>query len=77
MKAIILAAGEGTRLRPITYNTPKPLIKIYDKSILEHNIQAIYKYVEEITIIVNYKKELIEKHIGNNYKGTKISYHTQ
>ena len=77
MKAIILAAGEGTRLRPITNTTPKPLVKIYGKAIIEYNLESIYSHVSEIIIIVKYREEDIKKHLWDNYKGTKIIYKTQ
>jgi len=77
MKAIILAAGEWTRLRPLTNTTPKPLIKIHWKTILEHNLKNIYKYVSEIIIVVKYKAELIKESIWDNYKWVKVKYHVQ
>ncbi|MDD3646671.1 MAG: sugar phosphate nucleotidyltransferase [Candidatus Gracilibacteria bacterium] len=77
MKAIILAAGEGTRLRPITNTTPKPLIKVFGKTILEHNLENIYKHVSEIIIVVKYLKEQIKEKFGDNYMGTSISYQEQ
>ncbi|MDD3145608.1 MAG: sugar phosphate nucleotidyltransferase [Candidatus Gracilibacteria bacterium] len=77
MKAIILAAGEGSRLRPLTNTIPKPMISIYGKTILEHNLESIYKYVNEITIVVKYKAEMIENYLGNNFKGVPINYHMQ
>lgn len=77
MKAIILAAWEWTRLRPITYKIPKPLIKVWRKNILEHTIKSIYKYVDEVIIIVRYQKEKIINYFWDNYKGIKITYHTQ
>lgn len=77
MKAIILAAWKGTRLRPLTNTTPKPLIKILWKSILEYNLENIYKNVNEIIIVVKYLKEKIIEEIWDNYKWIKISYHTQ
>lgn len=74
MKAIILAAWEWTRLRPFTHTIPKPLLKIYDKSIIEHNLEQIYDKVSEIIIIVKYKKELFIEKLWDNYKNTKITY---
>lgn len=77
MKAIILAAGKWTRLRPITNTTPKPLIKIAGKSILEHNLKSIYSYVDEIIIITKYLEEQIKQSIWDTYKWVPIKYHTQ
>jgi len=77
MKAIILAAWEGTRLKPITNTTPKPLIKIVWKTIIEHNLESIYKDVDEIIIVVKYLKEKFPEILWNNYKWTKITYITQ
>lgn len=77
MKAIILAAWEWTRLRPLTNTTPKPLIKICGKSIIEHNLENIYKHVSEIIIVVKYKKEVFFEKLWDNYKNCKITYHEQ
>ena len=74
MKAIILAAGEWSRLRPLTNTTPKPIIKIFWKTIIEHNLENIYKYVSEIIIVVKYKKEEIQKAIWEKYEWVKITY---
>lgn len=77
MKAIILAAWEGSRLRPLTNTTPKPMIKIMWKPILEHNLESIYKYVKEIIIVVKYKAEIIENYFWNNFKWVPMIYHLQ
>ncbi len=77
MKAIILAAWEGTRLRPFTNTIPKPMIKIVWKPILEHNLETIYKHVVEIVIVVKYKSEIIKDYFWNNYKWVPITYHEQ
>ncbi len=60
MKAVILAAGMGKRLRPITLKIPKPLIKIGKKPILQHNIESLEKSgISEIALVIGYKKERI------------------
>lgn len=74
MKAIILAAWEWSRLRPITNTIPKPMIQICGKTILEYNLEAIYEEVNEIIIVVKYKKEIIEEYFKDNYKWVKITY---
>ena len=74
MQAVILAAGNGVRLQPLTCVRPKPLITIFDKSILEHNLEQLRGIVKEVILIVGYKGEMIQKKIGRNYKGLKIRY---
>lgn len=57
-RAIFIAAGEGSRLRPVTLYTPKPLVKVNGKRILDCSIEALYQNgIEEIYIVVGYKKE--------------------
>ena len=58
MKAIILAAGLGTRLRPMTDNTPKALIKVKDKPLVEYQIEFLKeKGIDEIIVVVGYLHE--------------------
>lgn len=77
MKAIILAAGEWSRLRPLTNTTPKPLLKIMGKTILEHNLDSIYSHVSEIILVVKYKQEMFREYFWNSYKWVPLSYHLQ
>lgn len=56
MKAVILAAGEGTRMRPLTEDTPKPLLPVAGKPIIQHNIDLIKNHVDEILVVAGYKK---------------------
>ncbi|GAB0174445.1 MAG: sugar phosphate nucleotidyltransferase [Candidatus Altimarinota bacterium] len=74
MHLVIMAAGEGSRMRPITDNTPKPLIKICGKTLIEHNIEEIVDVFEDIYIIIKYKKECFPEYFGETYKGKKIHY---
>lgn len=58
MRAILLAAGMGTRLRPITIDTPKPLIKINGESMIERQIKALKSIgIDEIIVVTGYLKE--------------------
>lgn len=74
MQAIILAAGNGIRFLPLSSNRPKPLFSLFDKSILEHNLSELKGIVDEVIIVVGYKKEMIIDKIGNNFDGIKITY---
>ncbi|AEH06829.1 bifunctional sugar-1-phosphate nucleotidylyltransferase/acetyltransferase [Methanothermococcus okinawensis] len=72
MDAVILCAGKGTRLMPLTENRPKPMIPIAGKPILEHIINKIEGFVDNIYLIVKYKKEIIINHFKNHPKITFI-----
>jgi len=66
MKAVILAGGLGTRLRPFTQIIPKPLLPIGEKSVLEIQIEHLKKYgFDEIFLATNYKSEYIENFFGD------------
>ncbi|OGK37668.1 hypothetical protein A3F03_03395 [Candidatus Roizmanbacteria bacterium RIFCSPHIGHO2_12_FULL_41_11] len=71
---IVLAAGKGTRLWPLTATTPKPLIKTIGKSILEHNLDAVLPYISEIVLIVGHLQEKFNEQIGTSYHGVPVSY---
>lgn len=61
--AVIMAGGKGERLRPLTLTTPKPLLKVGDKCIIDYNVDALINYgLEKITITVNYLGEQLEEH---------------
>jgi MurNAc alpha-1-phosphate uridylyltransferase len=76
MKAMILAAGRGERLRPLTDQCPKPLLPIGGKPIIEHTIQALANNgITEIIINVSYKGDLIQQALGDGKQlGANLSY---
>ncbi|MEK7519162.1 MAG: bifunctional sugar-1-phosphate nucleotidylyltransferase/acetyltransferase, partial [Patescibacteria group bacterium] len=73
-QAVILAAGLGLRFRPLTETKPKPLLKVLDKSILEHNLDQLDGLVKEVILVVGYLEKLIKKTLGNKYKSLRIKY---
>lgn len=79
MKAVVLAAGEGVRLQPITLTRPKHMIKVGGKPLLEHCLNAIKASgIKEILIVVHYMGEAIRKYFGDGEKlGLKIEYAEQ
>lgn len=73
---VLMAGGLGTRLAPLTNTTPKPMLKVGKKPILETIIQRFHAQgFENFTLCVNYKKQIIEDYFENGAKfGVKISY---
>jgi glucose-1-phosphate thymidylyltransferase/bifunctional UDP-N-acetylglucosamine pyrophosphorylase/glucosamine-1-phosphate N-acetyltransferase len=75
MKALILAGGRGSRLEDWTKERNKSMIKLYEKPLIENNLDhAVDIGVSEIILVCCYKPEEIRKYIGNEYKGVKVRY---
>lgn len=77
MKAIILAAGKGTRLEPITLETPKAMVQVYGKPLLEYNMEKLVPYVDEFIIVVKYKAEIIKEYFWEEFQWIQVTYHKQ
>lgn len=76
MKAMILAAGQGTRVRPLTYELPKPMIPILGKPVMAYLVEHLVKHgVQEIMVNVSYLHEKIEEYFGDGHQyGAHIGY---
>lgn len=71
--AVLMAGGKGERLRPLTEKTPKPLLPVGDKAIIDHNVDRLISYgIQHINVTVNYLKEQIEEHYQKPRNGVKI-----
>ena len=79
MKAVILAGGEGTRLRPITYQIPKPMIPLVGMPLIEYVIRNLKKYgIEDVILSTFYMSSIFSSHFGNGEKlGVNITYVTE
>ncbi len=73
-KAVILAAGWGTRLRPLTLGRPKPAIRLLGETLVEHNLRELSGLIDEAVIVVGYKDEVIKEKMGESFAGIKIKY---
>ncbi|AXG07712.1 UTP--glucose-1-phosphate uridylyltransferase [Haloplanus rubicundus] len=75
MKAVILAAGKGTRLRPLTEDKPKVLVEVDDKPLIEYAFDSLIDIgVSEFVVVVGYKKEQIMERYDDAYEGVPITY---
>jgi len=76
--AVVLAAGEGIRLRPLTANRPKPMLPAGTRPILEHVLNALIDAgVDDIHLVVGYQANRVRSYFGSTYRDVSITYHTQ
>lgn len=72
--AVLMAGGRGERLRPLTDKTPKPLIKVGDKCIIDYNVDSLISYgIKHISVTVNYLAEQLEEHFSIERNGILIN----
>jgi bifunctional UDP-N-acetylglucosamine pyrophosphorylase/glucosamine-1-phosphate N-acetyltransferase len=79
MQAVVLAAGEGQRMRPLTYTKPKVMLPVANRPILEHLLENLKKAgVRDIILVVGYRDDVVREYFGDGSKiGLKIRYATQ
>ncbi len=77
MQCIILAAGEGTRMRPLTHERPKPLIAVAGRPLIAHVVSALPREIDEIVIVIGYKGEMIREYCGDVFLNRPVTYVTQ
>jgi UDP-N-acetylglucosamine diphosphorylase / glucose-1-phosphate thymidylyltransferase / UDP-N-acetylgalactosamine diphosphorylase / glucosamine-1-phosphate N-acetyltransferase / galactosamine-1-phosphate N-acetyltransferase len=74
LQAVIMVAGKSTRCQPLTLTRPKPLLKVANRTILEHNLSALEGQVDEVILIVGYKSEMIKEKFGSRFGSIRLKY---
>ncbi len=75
MQAVVLAAGEGTRLRPLTENKPKGMVEVAGKPILTYCFEQLVDLgADELVVVVGYRKQDIISHYDDEFRGVPITY---
>ncbi len=68
MKAVIMAGGEGTRLRPLTCNRPKPMVPVGNKPVMEHIVELLRKHhLNEVAVTLQYMPDLIREYFWRRF----------
>lgn len=73
-QALLMAAGRGKRLRPLTDDRPKPMVQVGGRPILEWTLNSLPDSVEEVVVVVGYRKDQIINHFGDLWNGRRIRY---
>lgn len=74
IQAVILAAGRGKRMLPLTQTLPKPLQKVAGKTLLEWKLEALPDAISDIVIVIGHQGEQIKKSLGSTWKNKTIQY---
>ncbi|UPV76243.1 sugar phosphate nucleotidyltransferase [Halorussus limi] len=78
MQAVLLAAGEGTRIRPLSASLPKPMLPVADRPLVAHAADAaVDAGAEELVVVVGYGAETVRNYFGDDYRGVPVRYAVQ
>ena len=74
MYGVVLCAGQGTRMAPLTDRRPKPLLPVGDRTLVEHVLDACLEVVDEFVLVVGYRGEDVREELGDQYRDRPITY---
>src|SRR6056297_2187367 len=74
VKAVVVAAGEGTRMRPLTNARPKPMLPVAGVPMVERVLDACAPHVDGFVLVVGYESDAIREYFGDAYAGSPIEY---
>jgi len=78
MQTVILTAGEGTRMRPLSDNTPKPMLPVADRPLVAHTVDAAVEAgASELVLVVGYEADDVRSYFGGQYRGVEVTYAVQ
>ena len=78
MQTVILAAGQGTRMRPLTEGTPKPMLPVADRPLAAHTADAaVDAGTDELVLVVGYEADAVRDFFGEEYRGVPVTYAVQ
>ncbi|PSQ08603.1 glucose-1-phosphate thymidylyltransferase [Halobacteriales archaeon QS_5_70_15] len=78
MQAVVLAAGRGTRMRPLTETVPKPMLPVADRPLAAHTADAaVDAGATELVFVVGYEADAVRAHFGDSYRGVPVAYAVQ
>lgn len=78
MQTVVLAAGEGTRMRPLTAAQPKPMLPVAGKPLLEHTLdRAVAAGADRLVVVVGYESDRVREHFGSQHAGVDLQYAVQ
>ena len=78
MQVVILAAGEGTRMRPLTTGTPKPMLPVADRPLVAHTADAAVEAgASELILVVGYEADAVRDYFGEEYRGVPVEFAVQ
>ncbi|WP_227357624.1 bifunctional sugar-1-phosphate nucleotidylyltransferase/acetyltransferase [Haladaptatus salinisoli] len=78
MQAIVLAAGEGTRMRPLSSSCPKPMLPVAEEPLVAHTARtAVEAGADELILVVGYEAEMVREYFGTEYAGIPVEYAIQ
>jgi NDP-sugar pyrophosphorylase family protein len=74
MKAVILAAGKGSRMKELTLDTPKPLLRYQDKTLIEHKLETLPDHITDVVLVIGYLGDKIKDYFGDSWNSKNIHY---
>ncbi len=77
MQAVMMVAGKSTRTYPLTLTRPKPLLPVLNRPLIYFNLDQLVDLVDEVILIVGYRKEMIAELLGASYRGIRLIYQEQ